>query len=73
MYEVGINVETFNPHSTRAASASAAFKMDTNIDDILKTAGWSNAKTFAKFYNKPVLHGIEYGQRLISLNQRNKL
>lgn len=71
MYEAGIEIDIFKAHSTRSASVSAAFQLNTNIEEILKTAGWSNAKTFAKFYNKPITNGVEYGQRLFSLNQRN--
>ena len=55
MNEAGINTNIFKPHSTRAASTSAALKANVNLAHILKTAGWSNASTFAKFYNKPVL------------------
>lgn len=70
MYEAGIDVDNFKAHSTRSASVSAAFNININIEDILKTAGWTNAKTFAKFYNKPIISGLEYGQRLLALDQR---
>ena len=50
----GVNTKIFKAHSTRAAATSAAAKnLDTSI--ILKTAGWSNASTFAKYYNKPII------------------
>ena len=55
MEEAGIDVSIFKTHSTRAASTSAARGSDMNIDDIMKTAGWSNASTFKKFYDKAVL------------------
>ena len=51
----GINTELFKSHSTRAASTSAAKKANVNIDQIMKTAGWKNASTFAKFYNKTIV------------------
>ena len=54
MDEAGINTKIFKPHSTRAASTSAAHKANVSMAQILKSAGWSNASTFAKFYNKPV-------------------
>ena len=43
----------FTAHSTRAASTSKAATI-VPIQTILKTATWSNAKTFTKYYNKPV-------------------
>ena len=51
----GVDVSYFKPHSTRAASASAAEKLGVPIAEILKTAGWSNERTFMKFYNKPLV------------------
>ena len=50
----GIDVDIFKPHSTRAAATSAAQRKGVQIADILKVAGWSNEKTFATFYNKPL-------------------
>ena len=50
----GINTKIFKPHSTRSASTSAAAASDLDISHILKTANWSRATTFAKFYNKQV-------------------
>ena len=44
----------FKPHSTRSAAASTANLHGIPVDTIMKTAGWSNANFFAKFYNKPV-------------------
>ena len=46
----GIDVSVFSAHSTRAASVSKAQSKDLPLDIILDTAGWSNAKTFHKFY-----------------------
>ena len=54
MYEAGIDTDIFTAHSTRAASSSAARESDLPLDDILKTAGWTNALTFKKFYDKTV-------------------
>ena len=55
MEESGIDIDLFSAHSTRAASCSKAKVDEIHIDEILKTAGWSNSKTFEKFYNKNVL------------------
>jgi len=54
MAMAGINSE-FKPHSTRAASTSKAFQSGIHVADILDKAGWSNARTFATFYNKSKL------------------
>lgn len=55
LQEAGIDTEIFKAHSTRAASSSHARDASVNIDHILSTAGWSNCKTFHKFYSKPIL------------------
>ena len=54
MYEAGIDTDIFTAHSTRAASSSAARESDLPLDDILKTAVWTNVLTFKKFYDKTV-------------------
>ena len=48
-------IDNFSPHSFRGAAASAMLKSGISVDHILKTAGWSNASTFHKFYNKPMV------------------
>ena len=55
MLEAGLDVETFRPHSTRSAATSKAKQACVPIQDILKHAGWSNERTFDRFYNKPVV------------------
>lgn len=50
----GIDTSMFKPHSTRSASVSKAKMNGADLQTILNTAGWSNAGTFAKFYDKPV-------------------
>ena len=54
----GIDMSLFKSHSTRHASATAAFAADIPIDEILKRAGWSNAMTFKRFYCKSVIDQI---------------
>ena len=49
----GIDMNIFTPHSTRAAATSQAVGR-VPLDTILKTAGWSQAGTFQKYYNKTV-------------------
>lgn len=57
MKGAGIDTNVFKPHSCRAASTSAAARKDVDIETIMKTAGWTNAVTFANFYNKPLIDG----------------
>ena len=49
----GVDMERFTPHSTRSASTSKA-KASVAISTIMKTAGWRNASTFARFYEKKI-------------------
>lgn len=52
--ESGIDMDMFHSHSTRAAATSAAKRNNVPYDEILRTAGWSNSRSFAKFYDKPI-------------------
>ena len=51
----GINSDILKAHSTRSASISKAFLKSASIDEIMKTAYWSNESTFQKFYKRKVL------------------
>ena len=65
----GINTAIFKPHSTKAASTSKASKKGVPLGHILKTAGWSRASTFARFYNKPVTtEDNSFAQAVLSKN-----
>ena len=55
----GINTDKYSPHSTRAASTSKCRNKGLQIEEIMKTAGWSNTGTFARFYGKPLEDGRE--------------
>ena len=46
----GIDVDMFKAHSYRSAAVSAALLQGCSLKDILKTADWSSAKNFYKFY-----------------------
>ena len=48
----GIDTSVFKGHSTRAASASVAAVCKVPLSTIMDNAGWSNATTFKKFYQK---------------------
>ena len=51
MLKAGINKQ-FGVHSTRAVANSTAKMKGVPIETIMKTAGWTNAKTFKKNYHK---------------------
>jgi len=55
----GINIKAYGAHSTRAAATSAAKVKGLSISRIMNSAGWSNDKTFAKFYNLPVDNNLK--------------
>lgn len=50
----GIDTKRFAPHSTRAASTSAAMESGININTLLQQASWKSAETFAKHYHKVI-------------------
>ena len=54
MLRAGINVSKFAVHSIRSTVVSKAKKNNVPVDIILKTAGWTNSKTFAKLYDKTI-------------------
>ena len=59
MLKAGINITQFGAYSVRAAAVSKAKVKGVPVGDILQKAGWSNEKTFARFYHKPVLGNID--------------
>ena len=65
----GIDVKVFTSHSTRAASTSAVNNKGTQLQVILDSAGWSSCKTFAVFYNKPILNAHNFGAALLEDRQ----
>jgi integrase len=52
----GIDTTVFTPHSTRAASTSKAKARSVPMDIIMSLAGWSNATTSQRFYNKEIIN-----------------
>ena len=52
MVSAGVDCSVYKPHSIRSAAVSKAKNNMVPIDEILKTAGYSSEKTFAKFYDK---------------------
>ena len=50
----GIDTSKFKGHSYRSAFSSAAKMVGMSLNDILKTADWSSASTFRKFYYRDI-------------------
>ena len=67
MAQAGLDVSKFSPHSTRAASVSTAHRASINLDDILKTAGWSSECCFAKYCNKPIVTASSFANAVLSV------
>jgi integrase len=55
MKAAGINIKDFGPGSARSAATTKAESQGAPIDLILKTAGWTQQSTFARFYKKDLL------------------
>lgn len=51
----GIDTKQFSAHSVRSAATSKAKQNSVPIVNILEKAGWSNVKTFARFYDKQII------------------
>ena len=51
----GINTSRFTAGSTRPAAASKAKAMAVPIACIMAKAGWTNERTFARFYDKNII------------------
>ena len=54
MMNAGVDVSVYKPHSTRSAATSKAKANKATLLEIMKTAGWGSAATFAKFYDKHI-------------------
>lgn len=64
----GIDIDQYSPHSTRAAATSKCRSKGLQMDEIMKTAGWTNTGTFARFYGKPLESGQQnFGHTLLQL------
>lgn len=62
----GIDTSKYKAHSTRAASSSAAVRSNLRLRDLMQAAGWKNASTFAKFYNKNIESDSNIGSALLN-------
>ncbi len=50
----GIDTDVFSAHSCRAASTPATKQAGMTLSEIIKSAGWSNERTFAKHYKREI-------------------
>ena len=48
----GIDINKYTTHSTRAAATSYCKAKGLTLAEIMKSAGWSNASTFERYYHK---------------------
>ena len=63
----GINISNFTAHSYRSASTSKAIGAGFSLKEILKTANWTSAKTFYRFYNKDIVPLENFSSAIIQL------
>ena len=66
MNYAGLDVRHYAPHSTRSASTSAASRGGASTDAIMKTAGWSNSSTFAKYYKRNLNTGLSFADSVLN-------
>ena len=65
--QFGIDTSVFKAHSFRSASVSAALFHGCSIKEILKTADWSSAKNFYKFYFRDTgVQNLNFAQAVLS-------
>ena len=66
LYRVGIDINKFSGHSTRAVPSSFLADQNFSIKDIMMSAGWSNEQTFERFCHKPTENSFNYGQAILT-------
>ena len=66
MAKGGIDVTIYKPHSVRSAAASKAKANNASVTEIMTTAGWSSAATFARFYDKQIESGPSFATSVSS-------
>ena len=66
MAKAGVDISIYKPHSVRSAATSKAKVNNASLQDIMKTAGWSSAATFARFYDKEIDSGSSFATSVLS-------
>ena len=69
--KAGIDVSVYKGHSIHAAATSKAKTAGVPINIIMDKAGWTNANTFAKFYNKDVVNFSEFNSAILTTHTSN--
>ena len=64
----GLDVSVYKSHSVRAASTSKAWELGVSLDEIIPTAGWASADTFARYYKKQIHKEATYATKLVAAN-----
>ena len=67
----GIDLAIFTPHSTRAASTSAAVTK-IPVDTILRTAGWKSDCVFRKHYKRQVTNDSSFSKVILASAKETK-
>jgi len=65
LHKSGIDIKHYTAHSVRSAAASKAKTNSVPLKDILDKCGWSNEKTFSKFYDKSVEYSVEFDKSVL--------
>ncbi|PFX12228.1 hypothetical protein AWC38_SpisGene23852 [Stylophora pistillata] len=68
MLKAGISINVYKPYSTCSAAASKAKVNNASLAEIMQTAGWSSAATFARFYDGEIEQGSSFTNRVLSLS-----
>ncbi|XP_068712558.1 uncharacterized protein [Montipora foliosa] len=66
MIKAGIDINVYKPHSVRSAATSKAKAANASLVEIMQTAGWSSAATFAKFYDREIEQGSSFADNVLS-------
>ena len=67
MHRAGIDINMFSAHSVRSAVTSKAKEKAVPIQDIMKTAGWSQESTFSKFYRKTIIRDDRFQEKILHI------
>ena len=62
----GIDTNQYTTHSSRSAASSYAKAKDVSLKQVVESAGWSNEKTFARYYEKDIVTDVTIGQSILA-------
>ena len=61
----GVDVSVYKPHCVRSAATSKAKTNHASLDEIMKTAGWSSAATFATLYDTEIVSDVTFNEAVL--------